>query len=25
VVDNVDRAKGRIISVQVPVYWRVGP
>jgi hypothetical protein len=25
VVDNVDRAKGRIIQVQVPVYWRVGP
>jgi hypothetical protein len=25
VVDNVDRAKGRIIRVQVPVYWRVGP
>jgi hypothetical protein len=25
VVDNVDRAKGRIISIQVPVYWRVGP
>jgi hypothetical protein len=25
VVDNVERTKGRIIRVQVPVYWRVGP
>ena len=25
VVDNVERSKGRIIRVQVPVYWRVGP
>jgi hypothetical protein len=25
VVDNVERIKGRIIRVQVPVYWRVGP
>ncbi|MEP7029009.1 MAG: hypothetical protein ABI960_10475 [Candidatus Eisenbacteria bacterium] len=25
VVDNVDRSKGRIIKVLVPVYWRVGP
>ena len=24
-VDNVDRSRGRIISVLVPVYWRVGP
>lgn len=25
IVDNVERAKGRIIKVVVPVYWRVGP
>ena len=25
VVDNVERSKGRIIRVAVPVYWRVGP
>ena len=25
VVDNVERSKGRLIRVQVPVYWRVGP
>ncbi len=25
VVDNIARSKGRIIRVQVPVFWRVGP
>jgi hypothetical protein len=25
VVDNVDRTKGRVIRVAMPVYWRVGP
>jgi hypothetical protein len=25
VVDNVERTKSRLIRVQVPVYWRVGP
>jgi len=25
VVDNLNRANARIVIVQVPVYWRVGP
>ena len=25
VVDNASRTSGRIITVQVPIYWRVGP
>ena len=25
VVDNLNRANGRVVVVQVPVYWRVGP